>query len=388
MNRSIGKSAPLFILVMFLGFTAWGQQPNLYKPSRFRSEQHKALYEKGKIYSSIFKKGGWPAVLVQSDKTLQLDDLTPANQKRLSKRLNTTDKIPENYFSFDSYLSQQLKNFQRRHGLEDSGQLTPETISKLNQTVSEKLIRINEALTKWETLPKNLGNDFIFINISNFALDVYKDGHYHQTFPVIVGEASPNQYTPQLNDEIEKIVFNPYWNVPLSIVRSEILPNAKKRIEWYTSRQFELVKEYHPSAMVYGWSKNTMRLFEEGKLRIRQRKGPENTLGQIKFLFPNKHAIYIHDTPKQELFGVSNRAYSHGCVRVKEPERLATLLIEMSDRDWTLHQTKKILQSGITKTVELKKRIPVYIANFTTFVNPKGDLIFRENVYDKLANNK
>ncbi len=388
MDNSIKNSFCLCIFSILFSSTIWAQASHVFQPSGFRSDRHKALYSVGKSYSELLEKGGWPSLLIESDQTMEVATLSEANRVRLTERLNATDDISKKMFSLDSHLIQKLKHFQRRHGLEESGQLTPETIAKLNQPVSEKLVKINDALRKWETLPKNLGRNFIFINISNFALDVYKDNKYLQTFPVIVGEASPGQYTPQLNDEIEKIVFNPYWNVPLSIVRSEVLPNAKHRIEWYTSRNFELVKEYHPSSMVYGWTKSTLKLFEQGKLRIRQKKGPENTLGQIKFLFPNKHAIYIHDTPKKELFGVAKRAYSHGCVRVKKPEHLATVLIQMSQENWSLNKTQSLLESGITKTVELKNRVPVYIANFTTFVNADGEVIFRENVYDKLAINK
>jgi murein L,D-transpeptidase YcbB/YkuD len=195
----------------------------------------------------------------------------------------------------------------------------------------------------------------IVVNIPSFTLTYFKEGKPVLVSRVVVGK-SMNK-TAVFSGQMNQIVFSPYWNVPPSILRKEILPAIAKNSNYLAKNEME-------------WVGN----------RVRQRPGPQNALGKIKFVFPNSHLIYMHDTPSKNLFNEEQRAFSHGCIRVARPRNLAIEILK-DDKNWTIEKIDDAMDSGVEKAYNLKTRIPVYIGYFTAWVDREGQIHFYEDIY-------
>ena len=217
---------------------------------------------------------------------------------------------------------------------------------------------INLERMRW--LPKEPAKKSIVANIPEFRLHVYEEGRDVLSMDVVVGTEANR--TVVFSDSLKYVVFSPYWNVPRSIVRNEIYP-AMSRNPGYLER-------------------NNMEQtgFSNGLPVIRQKPGPGNALGRVKFIFPNSYAIYFHDTPAQSLFNRTSRAFSHGCIRVSEPEKLAAYVLSDQPR-WTSQEIRKEMRGTKEKWVSLKEAIPVFITYFTAWVDTHGVLNFRDDIY-------
>jgi murein L,D-transpeptidase YcbB/YkuD len=258
---------------------------------------------------------------------------------------------------YDTTLLTGVKRFQRRHGMVEDGIAGGGMVRELNipvQTRIEKII-VNMERNRW--LPTDVHGKYLAVNIPEFVLHAYNDDSLLWNMNVVVGK-DVNK-TVIFAGTISQIVFSPYWNVPASILKKEILPGIQKNPNYLESHHMEK--------------------FGDG---VRQKPGPWNSLGAVKFLFPNSHSIYLHDTPSKGLFQENKRAFSHGCIRVAEPKNLAIYLLR-DDPTWTEERITKAMASGKEQYVAVKNPMPVYITYFTAWVDRQGDLNFREDIYNR-----
>jgi murein L,D-transpeptidase YcbB/YkuD len=230
----------------------------------------------------------------------------------------------------------------------------------LNIPAQKRVEQLLINLERVSAMPPVTGGTRLIANIPEFKLHVYEGDHLVFDMNVVVGTEANKTVT--FNDEMKHIVFSPYWNVPPSIVKNEILPHMRRNRD-------------------YLWRNNYVQTGTENGLPvIRQLPGPKNALGQVKFLFPNSHNIYFHDTPSKSLFGMRKRAFSHGCVRLAEPAKLAEYLLK-NNPEWTPAKIAQAMDSGKEQWVALSTSVPVSITYFTAWVDKEGFLHFREDIY-------
>jgi len=264
---------------------------------------------------------------------------------------------------YDNELATAVANFQRRRGLKPTGVLTRQTVVAMagDRVRFDQLVAQDEAalivnMERWRWLPRDLGPNYIFVNIPEYRMRVVRDGHLAHEARVVVGKAETP--TPVFSDTMQYAVVNPYWNVPPSILRKEFLPGLARDPNYAARRGYEVVRRGN-------------------SIHVRQPPGERNALGHIKFMFPNDHAVYLHDTPSRALFGRDRRAFSHGCVRVDNPLRFAELVL---GPQWPQTRIKKLIGRG-ERTVRLQKPLPIHLAYFTVSVDAAGKLHAREDLY-------
>lgn len=309
-------------------------------------------------YAAIARQGGWGPITLKGKK-LQIGD-TGLAVVQLKKRL----AISGNYKGdtgnlFTAALQKAVLNIQPAWGFAATGIVEPALIADLNIPVEERIsqMMINAERMRW--MPEN--NDTrIIVNIPEYTLHLFEKDTEALNMKIVVGKAANN--TVIFSDEVKHIVFSPYWNVPAGIVRNEILPAMKKNSNYLRRNNMEIT----------GYS---------GSLPIiRQKPGPQNALGRVKFIFPNRYNIYLHDTPSKSLFQKRNRAFSHGCIRVQHPFMLAKYLLR-NDSSWTDKKIKAAMLSGRETWVPLKTPVPVFIVYLTCWVSKDGILNFRDDIY-------
>lgn len=261
---------------------------------------------------------------------------------------------------FDAPLEEAVRGFQRRHGLEDDGVVGPATLAELNQRAEDHVRQIEVNLERWRWLPRDLGPRHVRVNIAAFRLEAVEDGQTALDMRVIVGK--PYTRTPMFSSAMNAVVFNPSWYVPQSIATNEILPRARKDPGYLKRGNYELL----PGS------------------RLRQRPGPQNALGLLKFVFPNRFNVYLHDTPSRTLFGRTVRTFSHGCIRIEKPFDLAVWALG-DDPRWTPEAIRAGIDSGQERTVKLARTIPVHVAYWTAWVDGDGTLQLGQDVYSRDA---
>ena len=281
---------------------------------------------------------------------------------------------------YDDDLRREVVAYQRAAGLEPDGIVGDNTLEVLNATRVSWLDRIDANLERWRWLPRATPDTYIRVNIAAFTLRAIEDGKTTLAMNVIVGR--PYRRTPVFTETIKYIVFNPYWNVPYSIATQDKLPLLQANASAEAGKGFEAKPQgsdrFVPVDSI-NWSGVTRRNFN---YLLRQKPGPANALGQMKFMLPNPHAVYLHDTPSRELFSKQERTFSSGCVRLERPRDLATWLLTR-DRNPESARIDTLLKSPDTTTVYLKTPVPVYIVYFTAFVADDGDVALRRDVYGR-----
>ncbi len=334
-------------------------------------------------YKSFAAKGGWPTLT--GIKKLKIGD-TSDQVLKLRERLTMTGEFRvggANFYNpkvFDKYLDIAVKEFQTSHGLDPDGIVAGKTLEALNKPVSERIKQMNVNLERWRLMPKKFSGKYFLVNVPEFKLHVYDADKESFSMRVVVGKEF--NATPVFNDRIEYIVFSPYWNVPKSIAIEEILPALEKNPAFLSKMNMEVVKGWDPkkvtivSAHQVPWYniKN-----DDFDYWIRQKPGKDNPLGLVKFIFPNNHNVYLHDTPFDQLFNKVRRDYSHGCIRVSDPMRVAQFLLK-DKPEWTEERIKKAMNAGKEEYVNVPK-VPVYILYFTTWVDDDGKLHVRDDIY-------
>jgi len=275
---------------------------------------------------------------------------------------------------FDETLDAAIKVFQAEHNLTADGIVGPATFAALNEQAGDLVPHIIANMERWRWMPRELGDFHVIANVPEYRLWVMRDGESIFTTRTVVGQ---NRHrTAIFSDEMEYMAVNPYWNVPSSIARNEILPRLLEDPGYANRGNYEIIyngRTYDP--FVVNWQVAA----EQGMPRIRQRPGARNALGEIKFMFPNQHAIYFHDTPSRGLFGRDQRAFSHGCVRVLDPWAFAEALLT-NEPDWDLARARS-LQGPRERNLILDNHIQVHLTYFTARVNDDGRLIMARDIY-------
>jgi len=306
---------------------------------------------------------------------IALGEMTPVEVVATSEVMNDATQPTTDPLLFDAALEAAVRRFQERHGLNTDGVVGAMTLAALNTTAAERSAQAAVGLERMRWLNYDLGARHIVINTAAYTMMMIEDGAPRFSTRTVVGKSRRFQ-TPEFNDRLEYIVVNPYWNVPYSIASKEILPLLKEDPTYLEQNNMELLESDLPASMI-DWSQVTRGSFPG---RIRQRPGPANALGSVKFLFPNKHSIYMHDTPSRRLFARDRRAYSHGCVRLEDPTGFAHLLLSLQDDD-PVGTFEKLREYGSERWVTVREPIPVYVTYRTAWLDADGTRQFRADVY-------
>jgi L,D-transpeptidase YcbB len=337
-------------------------------------------------YRTIAEQGGWPTIPGgPAIRPGTEDGRLPGIRRRLAI---TNDYTGADFLSplYDEELVAAVKFFQSRHNLEIDGIIGKNTLAAMNVPVEERISQILINMERWRWQPHRLDDKRVYVNIAGFYLQAMNREKIELAMPVIVGEVYHK--TPVFSDRIRYIEFNPYWNIPDSIAKKEILPELIKNPQYLQEnniRFFEGWAENAPEldASTFNWRKIGRNI---NRYRFRQDPGPDNALGKVKFVFPNRFNVYLHDTPAHELFKHDDRAFSHGCIRVSKPLDFAHYLLSQDDRGWDMERINKILDGKKRTIVVLKNPVPIHILYRTVIVDPDSEIIsFFKDVYGRDA---
>ena len=340
------------------------------------SDEYRALRKVLGEYRAIKDKGGWP----QLPKALKMKPgqkhaAVPALARRLSLTGDFKGNVPADgqAVAYSGDLVDAVKHFQRRHGLTDDGAIGAEVVDQLNVPVEARIRQIELNMERWRWLPRDLGERYILVNIPEMQLDVYEGNRVPLSMRVVVGKKDTQ--TPIFNEEMTYLVFSPYWNVPDSIAQGETLPAIMKDPAFLARNNMEVIdasgQTVDPSSVDFA---------DPSKYRFRQRPGGANSLGLVKFMFPNQYNVYLHDTPADSLFTRASRSFSHGCVRLENPVALAQYVLK-DKSEWTREKIEAAMNAGEEQHVKLSSPIPVYLGYFTVAVSNDGLVQFRKDVY-------
>ncbi|MGE5406621.1 MAG: L,D-transpeptidase family protein [Methanosarcina sp.] len=303
---------------------------------------------------------------------------------KLKNYLRATGDLRGNraYFAsslFDERLSAAVSNFQARHGLKPDGVVGKNTLEKMNIPLSYRLKQLQANIDRLKTLPEDFGQRFIIVNIPAFFLEYYERGRVKTSMNVVVGDIE--NYTPVLQDTMSYIVFNPSWNVPVSIATKELLPEAQSDAGYFEKNNYAVLKGSYTSkdtidARTVNWNEYSEDNFP---FSIIQKPGENNALGKIKFMFPNNFDIYLHDTPSDQVFNLEKRDLSHGCVRLEKPVELAKILLS---GQMDPEEIDDLLAEEETKNIKLDNQVVVHLVYQTAWIDEDGRLQFRDDIYE------
>jgi murein L,D-transpeptidase YcbB/YkuD len=291
----------------------------------------------------------------------------------------------------DAVTSMALVRFQVRHRLDIDGALGRATIDALNIPLARRVRQIEFALERSRWLPSRLASPPIIVNIPQFELFAFRTTEDREAdiliMDVVVGKVFPQNNTPVFVSDMRQVVLRPFWDVPRSILLGELLPQIKANPRWVANSGFEIVRGQGDDGVVVPQSAESVAALESGALRLRQKPGPRNALGNAKFLFPNRYNVYLHDTPSQGAFAQSRRAASHGCVRVADPPALARHVLR-NNPEWTAARIEAAMNAEAGTRITLAQPIRVFLIYATALALEDGRVLFFEDIYhhdEKLA---
>ncbi len=343
--------------------------------ARYRELADSATDSVPAITASIKPGDTWVGAAALERRLRLLDDLADT----------TSSPSPDARSSYHSFLVAGVKRFQDRHGLEPDGIIGKGTVTALNVPLSRRVEQLALSLERLRWIPDLEGDRFIVVNIPTFHLwawdSLNAEGAPSIDMNVIVGRNTLNTQTPVFVEQMRFVIFRPYWNVPPGILRSETLPAIRKDPAGYLARNdMEIVQGQGDDAKPVAPSPENIDLLARGQLRVRQRPGPRNSLGLVKFMFPNDENVYLHSTPAQELFSRNKRDFSHGCVRVERPVDLGVWVLR-DVAGWDQDRIVKAMQGGKPTRVNLPKPLPVILFYTTAITGLDGRPQFFEDVY-------
>jgi murein L,D-transpeptidase YcbB/YkuD len=334
-----------------------------------------------KRYRTIAQAGGWPRVPDQKVLKPGMTDPTVAVLRERLAQEGVPGEAPGSpamnaQTVYDEALVRAVKAFQLRHGLEADGVIGPKTFISLNTTAQERVDQLRLSLERGRWLMRDLDDEFVLVNIAAPRTYYFKPGGTVWTTRSVAGSAY--RQTPVFRDEIQYMEFNPTWTVPASIFLKDKLPRIRKDPGYLERNNYMVVRTsdrtpVNASTVNWGASNPGVTLV--------QRPGPDNALGLVKFMFPNKYAVYLHDTNQRELFDRTERNLSSGCIRLEHPFEFASLLME-GNPDWSGQRMQTILDSGKTTRINLDRPVPVLLTYWTAWVE-NGDVQFREDPYGR-----
>lgn len=327
---------------------------------------YKALKAALAQYRAVATRGGWPAV--PEGPPLKPGDRNP-RVAALRARLEASGDLTSPAAAaptadrdlFDGTLQEGLRKFQNRHGLDADGAAGKGTLAALAVPAERRVRQIEINLDRWRWLPRDLGERYIIVNIAGFQLDLIEGSAPALSMRVVAGK--PTSRTPMFTGMMTNIVLNPYWNPPPGIVKNEILPHIARDPGYADREGFEVVRN-------------------GSRVDVRQKPGPKNALGKVKFLFPNRFDVYLHDTPSRSLFSRTVRSFSHGCIRLEKPIELAEYLLK-DDPAWTPKRIAAALAKGREQWVAVPRPLPVHLVYWTAWVDDAGTVQFRDDLYGR-----
>ena len=336
-------------------------------------------------YRQLAAAGGWPQLPEGPSLDIgQSDWRVPWLQDYLIKSgdLAAEDRSADRVF--DEATAAALKRFQQRHGLQTDGVLGPKTLAALNLSVEERIRQIEINLERWRWLPRDLGRRHLVVNIPGFQLEVVEEGQPVLAMPVIVG--TDRRRTPVFSARMRYLDFAPYWNVPPTILREDKLPLIKADLNYLAAHHYEIIGRQGNPVQLIGPETIDWEVVKAENFpgMLRQKPGPWNPLGRVKFMFPNRFHVYMHDTPEKYLFEHKRRSFSSGCIRVKQPFELALYLLQEQD-GWDDERIEEAMAGKEPLRVPLDESLPVHILYRTAWVDADGRLQFRNDIYQRDA---
>ncbi len=389
----IRKWSVCFALLAAVSFVAKAQTPTPLPinsddeiatslPVHFGKKQ--LMSELKKFIREYEKMSRTEFVTIEAGPKLQKGDQGPRILQLRQRLWMTKDLDDKNSLSNDVYdddLESAVKNFQLRHGLNVDGVAGVATIKLMNQSLEDVIHKLQANVQRFRDMEEDFGEHYIYVNIPDYRMQVIKDGRRELAMRVIVG--TPKNKTALFSDEMEYVVLSPKWHVPYSITTKEILPKLKNDPEYLAKRNYRIIPtNVSEDGEPFDASKIDWNNVDVNNLNFRLVKdaGSENDLGYYKFIFPNQNNIYLHDTNSRRMFANDSRALSHGCVRISRPLDLAEYLL--SGAGWTRDSLEKTAKAGREKFVTLETKLPVHIRYFTAWVDEKGRLNLRSDIYN------
>lgn len=344
-------------------------------------KQYWSLINAAQQVETIIAQGAWP--IMPQGRTLRPGDRDP-QVAVLRKRLEASGELKTaqpgiQLDKYDPSVELAVKKFQSRQGLAVDGVVGPNTREALNVPAEQRRQQILLNLERWRWLPHKWNNNYVIVNTAAFTLSAHR-GSENLTMRVIVGKDYLK--TPVFSKEMRYIEVNPYWNVPHSIAVKEMLPKIKKNPGYLAANNYQLISG---GGVINPWHIDWQ--YVNGNNfpgRLRQMPGPKNALGRIKFMFPNRFNVYMHDTPDRHLFQRARRAFSHGCIRVQKPVELALLILE-NDPYWTREHLEQVIASGKRRVININSDWVVHILYWTAWVDQYGQLNFCPDIYSRDA---
>lgn len=376
------KRELLIIVLYFLLLFPLQAEDMVYKGDVWNLMNYFRIDHALKKYIQIQEKGGWPAL--PADIILKKGDYSE-HVLALRERLEITGDLftvrKENLYFFDEEVEEAVKRFQYRHGLIIDGIVGPDTLAAMNVPVAERVRELSLNRERIFSLFDSYVERYVLVNIPAYELKVIEKGKEILKMKAIVG--STGSKTPVFQDEIEYLVFNPDWRIPIRKTVRDIIPIIKSDPTYLERKNIRIFD---------GWGKDARELRPEEvnwdyydlnnfNLMLVQGPGPENELGRIKFMFPNEYLVYIHDTPARELFTYNDRAFSSGCIRVEKPIDLALYCLK-DQSGWDLNRILSVIDGGEPVEVYLEENIPVVIVYWTAWVDESGLVHFRKDIYN------
>ena len=335
-----------------------------------------------KTYADIQDSGGWPEI--EPGSPLRIGDQGPRTEALRTHLVITGDLSAETAAGsniYDSDLERAVKRFQRRHGLNEDGIVGKNTLAVINIPVEDRMKQLQINIERWRSLPDNFGLRYLMVNIPGFELSIVENNSVVQKMRTIVGKK--RRQTPVMSDRITYLELNPYWNIPRRIFFKDLLPRIQEDPEFLAKQGIRVFDSWQQEAseldpVDIDWGRVSSGSFP---YRLRQDPSEINSLGKVKFMFPNQKSVYIHDTPGKTLFSKQKRTFSSGCVRVQEPLALAEYLLK--EQEWDRKKLETTIEKGQRQIIVLKETIPVHLVYLTAWVDEDGDVNFREDIYDK-----
>jgi len=356
-----------------------------YRPQTPRYDRLKTALAR---YRAIARSGGWasipdgptlkpgmtdPRVGPLRDRLGLWGDLAEQNDRALS------GGDPDFY---DDGLVEAVGTMQARHGLEADGAVGRQTLTALNAPVEERIEQMILNLERRRWMPDDLGRRYVFVNLADFTLKVVDEPKTVLDTRVVIGKTY--HMTPVFSGKMTYVVINPYWHVPPSIAREELLPKIKQNVSYLADNKFTVFSDWSSNGKVVDPKKVDWTQYSGTKFpfKLRQSSGDGNALGRVKFMFPNHFNVYLHDTPAKSLFSKSQRDFSHGCIRVWNPPALADVILAKTP-GWSPGRVEATIASGQRTIVTLSERLPVHISYLTAWVNKDGSVHFRKDIYKR-----
>lgn len=372
------KPRKLELLPLLQGVSSSANPSSYLNSVEPQNSHYRALKSLLRKYRTIAGYGGWGKIdRGEVIKPGQSDPRIPQLRARLEKSGDISPRNLQDPTLYSPDLVLAVEQFQKRNGLDADGVIGPGSLAMLNVTAEERMRQIIINMERWRHMPSDMGDKHLMVNIAAFEMFKYEDGLMVEARPVMVGK---NQHqTPSFSDEIEYVEINPTWTVPYSIATKEMLPKLQNN-PTYLGPEFELLQ----GGQSIPFSAVNFNNYSRGDFpfTIRQKPGAKNALGTIKFMLPNRHAIYLHDTPSRSLFGKTQRAFSHGCIRVYKPLEFGVSILE-DVPGWSLKKLEAVVETRETTRVKLPQKLPVHIVYATSWRGEGGSVEFREDIYSR-----